>query len=247
MLAENPCIIFVSRNNLALTKTAVRSALAQDIPCPVILLDNASSDGTMAWANTKPITTIAYPEQKSLAACWNVGLRAAWKAGYTSALLCNNDIVLRTDALSMLLSHGGEFVTCVSVDSEDQLGTAGDRNIEDIRRSQRPHPDHSCFLLRKSVTDKVGWFNEEYFPAYGEDAEWHVRCHRAGVRAVCIDIPFLHHGASTLKQSDPGEAARIRRGADANRQRFKKVYGCLPGSSEYYALFGSTEPAPHAM
>lgn len=240
-------VVIVARGNLALTKRAVNSALAQDVPVEVLVVNNFSQDGTAQWLSTKPISTIHALEQWSLSKCWNMALKALWKIGYDSVLLCNNDVVLRPDTISILASHGGEFVTCVSVSSEDQLGEVGDRTIEDLRKAQRFHPDFSSFFLRKSVTDRVGFFNEDYFPAYGEDSEFHIRCFRAGVHAVCIDLPFLHYGASTLKQADPGEAARIRRGADANRLRFKKIYGCLPGSPEYYAMFGSTEPAPHSM
>lgn len=232
-------IIIIARNNIALTRLAVRSALAQSPPCDVLVANNASTDGTAAWVATKPVAQISYMEQKSLAACWNAALRAAWKCGYQSALVLNNDVEIREDTVALLASHCGEFVTCVSVDEKERMGVTGDRKIEDLRQSEREHPDYSAFLIRKSVTDKAGWFNEECWPAYTEDSDFHVRCHRAGVRAVCIDVPFLHHGASTLKSCDPSEAIIIRRGAEANRARFKAKYGCLPGTPAYEALFGA--------
>ncbi len=236
-MGDKPCIIFVSRNNLALTKAAVRSALSQDVDCPVILIDNASSDGTMAWSNTKPITTIAYAEQKSLAACWNAALKAAWKAGFNCALVCNTDVILRADTVSTLCAHGGEFVTAVAVDLPEQLGEPGDRTMESLYATEREHPVFSCWMIRKSVTDRGLWFDEDCWPAYTEDSRFHVKCHRAGVRCTCVDLPFLHVGEVTLKNSDPGESARIRHGADRNRETFRKMYGCLPGGPGYEDLF----------
>ncbi len=233
-----PVILLTCRNNLHLSKLAVRSALAQDVPCDVLLADNGSSDGTMAWAGSKNIATIAYTEQKSLSACWNAGIKAAWRAGAEAVLCCNNDTVLRKDALRLLLAHGGEFVSCVSVDSEEKMGTPGDRTVDDLRKTERNHPDFSAFLIRRSVTDKVGWFDEDCWPCYTEDSRFHVRCHRAGVCCLCVDVPFLHYGASTMKHASPGEVKRIRRGADKNRQTFKNLYGCLPGEGTAYdALF----------
>ncbi len=128
---------------------------------------------------------------------------------------------------------GRGFVTCVSVNDPAQA------EFDALTWSQhiREHPDFSCFMIHKDVTDKVGWFDEEYYPAYCEDSSYHVRLHRAGIRAVCVDIPFLHHGAGTLKSASAGEVARIRRGADRNRERFRLAYGCLPGSVEYQELF----------
>ncbi len=139
--------------------------------------------------------------------------------------------------MRLLTEHGGEFVTCVSVDSEERLGTPGDRTIAALRSGEREHPDFSAFLIRKSVTDRGLWFDEECWPAYTEDAFAHIAMWRAGVRAVCVDLPFVHWAASTLKEANEREAIIIRRGADANRARFRKKYGCAIGSPEYYAMF----------
>ena len=230
-------ILFVARNCLHLTKIAVRSAQIQDTPCDILVIDNASTDGTSQWLRTKDVAFIPLAKQESLAACWNRGLRTLWSVGYTSALVCNCDIELRPDTLSTLEAMDLPFVSCVSVGDGSQLGTPGDRNIRDLLAKKREHPDFSCFLIRKEVTSKVGWFDEEYYPAYCEDSSYHVRMHRAGVTAYCVDLPFLHLGAQTVKTATPEERIKIERGAEANRKRFQAKYGCLPGSPEYYNLF----------
>ncbi len=234
--ADRGFIILVARNNLHLTKKAVASALAQDTPCDVLLIDNASSDGTAQWAATKHLCRISLATQISLAECWNIGLQCAWLAGRGHALVLNNDVEIRVDAYRLLLAHGGPFVTCVSVDTRERMGTENDRGAADF--VPREHPDFSSFLIRKEVTERVGWFDEDCFPAYTEDSRYHVSMWRHGIRAVCIDVPFLHHGASTLKYCDPAEASKIRRGADRNREKFKQMYGCYPGEQPGYgALF----------
>jgi len=238
VLTEIP-IVVVCRNGLGLSKKALRSAMNQDIPVTVLVVDNASSDGTSAWLATKDIAVISTGQQWALAKCWNVALKSLWRAGYNKALVVNNDVLLRSDTAGILDAIGGEFVTCVSVSSEDQLGIPGDRDTDTLRLNARTHPDFSCWLIRKSVTDRNLWFDESYFPAYGEDCAYHLAMHRAGIKAVCVDLPFIHFGASTLKNADAGEANRIRRGADANRERFRKAYGCLPGTPAYEALFNS--------
>lgn len=228
---ERGIVCFVARNNVHLTKRAVKSAFAQDMVCPVAVVDNASTDGTNAWLNTQNIGHATFGKQKSLAYCWNYMLKFAWKLGCEHALVCNNDIELRPDAYRLLAAHGGPFVTCVSVRTVEEL------NYPNPPTSERPSPDFSAFLIRRSVTDTIGWFDESYFPCYTEDCDMHVRMWRAGIKAVCIDLPFLHHGAATLNAADEGEQARIKRGADANREKFRQTYGCLPGTPEYDKLF----------
>jgi GT2 family glycosyltransferase len=100
-----------------------------------------------------------------------------------------------------------------------------------------PHPDFSCFCISHDCYKTVGKFDEEYYPAYAEDADYHIRMHRAGIEAISINLPFLHHASQTLATASPEEAAIIRRGADANRERFYTKYGARIGSPEYYNLF----------
>src|SRR2546427_654143 len=135
---ERGTIIIVGRNNLHLTMLAVKSALAQDMPCNVLLIDNASSDGTLDWARTQDrILRATFTEQKSLSYCWNYGLKMLFRrdkwnnrmASQEHALVINNDVELRPDTYRVLLSHGGPFVTCESVDTPEQVGT---EPIEDV-------------------------------------------------------------------------------------------------------------------
>lgn len=232
-------ILMVVRNGISLTKAAVRSALDQDVPCDLMVIDNMSSDGTMQWLRTKKIAVITPQGQLSLSAAWNRGLRAFFHSGYSEVLVINNDVSIREDTYRLLASTPFQFVTAVSVGSLSQVGESGDREgqLSVMITQARPHPDFSCFMIRRHVFEMVGGFEESYYPAYCEDCDYHVRMHRAGIKAVCIDLPFYHAAAQTVKNAGEGEKERIRRGADVNRQMFRRTYGCLPGTPEYQELF----------
>jgi GT2 family glycosyltransferase len=224
-------IITVARNNLHLTKKAVASALAQDTPTDVLVVDNDSDDGTGAWLCSKAKVYACFMTRwQSLAYCWNHALTMAFRE-YSEVLVINNDVELRPDTYNILKKCGhGSFVTGISV------RTAGEMD-KYVVEAASPHPDFSCFMIHKECWEKVGKFDEGYFPAYVEDCDYHVRMHRAGIRAVAIDLPFLHHGSGTLKSCSNRERIIIEQGAERNRERFKEKYGCYPGTPEYQQLF----------
>ena len=221
-------IILVAHNNLHLTKRAVRSAL-QELACAVFVYDNASTDGTKEWLISQSgIGSIILPKQQSLSAVWNMALKHAFRYS-DHALVLNNDVEIRGDTYEWLSSQPFKLVSAISVRTKEEM------NKEPSSLSLSP--DFSCFLIRKELYEKVGPFDESFFPAYVEDCDYHVRLHRAGFKAVCLDLPFLHHGAQTIKHVSPKEARRIERGADRNREMFRQRYGCLPGTEQYAKLF----------
>jgi hypothetical protein len=188
------------------------------------------------------IQVVYTADRKSVAYCWNKGIRFFLKdKKKNNVMVCNNDVELRPDTYRLLRDLSRSFVTGVSVEDPVQVGTPGDRTLKDLAMSARPHPDYSCFMIARSVIDKGLWFDEEYFPAYCEDMDHHVRMHRAGVNAGCVDMPFLHTRSGTLRTADEAEANYILRGADASRKRFKEIYGCDPNSPEYADLFKPIE------
>lgn len=238
----NGLIACVLRNGLSLTKRAYPTFVATG--CDILLIDNASTDGTRDWmkslSNDK-LWFVLNHRSESLAAKWNLACKVAFYDFHLDdVLLVNNDIEIRPDtyqelkkwaAIDWLDTSDHGLVSCVSV-----------RTREKLRYPEPPvsfsnHPDFSCFLLKKWAYEKIGPFDEDYFPAYFEDNSYHVRAHRKGVPCVSIDLPFVHHGASTILNADPIEKALIERGAERNRELFRQTYGCIPGTPEYDALF----------
>lgn len=269
-LNTNPILVPV-RNNLHLTRKAIKTFKEQDIKggVEVLVIDNASNDGTPEWMKTqKDLGYMRFDPPLSVAASWNKGLRHVFAEGAEYALVCNNDIELRPDTYRWLVADGGGFVTAVGTRDAEKIkpnpnimmsvakigiefgqavsfGEIGP--IEPYYNrpnpyATRPHPDFSCFLIRREVYEKVGPFDENFLIAFVEDQDYHVRLHEAKVQAHCIDLPFLHHGSMTIKNSDKLEIRKIQEQADKNRAYFKKKHGMAAASPEYYAFFGSGAP-----
>jgi hypothetical protein len=51
------------------------------------------------------------------------------------------------------------------------------------------------------------------------------------------NVPYYHVNSQTLKRADPADREAIQTQANKDREVFKELYGCLPGTEEYNQLF----------
>jgi GT2 family glycosyltransferase len=242
----NPIIVPV-RNGLHLTRKAIKTFKAQDIAggVDIIVIDNASSDGTSEYLQTQhDIAVMHFNPPLSVAASWNRALQWVFHAGAEYAVCANNDVEARPDTYRHLVADGGGFVTAVGTRDPEKIKPP---YIDPDPAKKRRHPDYSFFMIRREVYEHVGEFDEAFLIAYCEDADYHVRLHRAGIHAEALELPFLHHGAQTIRYADPGEVRKIQIQADKNREYFRKKYGFAVGSPEYYESFGHPAPVEEVL
>jgi glycosyltransferase involved in cell wall biosynthesis len=237
----NPVLMLV-RNSLELTKISVGSVLTQDIPTTLWVVNNDSDEATTAWLKMMSDTIRVWNcrPQLGVSRGWNMGLEYLFEtAGFEHVLVVNNDVTLRQDCYRELLKDGGGFVTAVSVGDPEQLAWDG-------QHRKRPHPDFSCYLIRREVWERVGRFDETMMH-YASDADFHVRMDRAGIEAYTIGVPFFHYASGTLKTASEIERMQINAQADRDRETFRRKYnGVKVGTKEYYQLFNSSAPPPQA-
>ena len=229
----NPILIPV-HNSLELTKQAIDSILKQDIDMTIYVIDNASTDDTRQWLNDNHVLHWTRGTN-GVSAAWNHGLDYLFNTAGCEHVLCvNNDVVLRPDTYRVLLEDGGLFVTAVSVGDVAQLEWDGETR-------RRPHPDFSCYLIRKDVWTRVGKFDES-MQLYCSDGDYHLRMHRESIEAYTMGVPFFHYASGTLKSATDEERQKIQQQADADRVTFERKWGVQIGSDEYYQLFNGSRP-----
>lgn len=236
----NNWAVILSHNNLHLTRRAIDSVRRQDIPVRLLVVDNASSDGTRAWlAGQHDLATILNEPSNSVAGAWNQALSWLFGRGEERVLVLNNDIELRPESYRRLLAGDRSgFVTLIGDDDRERV----DAHVEPAEFVYRPHPDFSAYLISKTVWDWVGPFDKGFKVAFCEDWDYHCRMHEKGITAECINTPFYHIGSGTVKCADDDEKIRIHRQAEANRDYFAEKWGFRGGTPEYYAFFGSSAP-----
>ncbi len=227
----NPVLI-LSHNNLELTKRCVDSVQKQDIPTRVFIIDNGSTDGTVKWAQHNRCLLDYSIVNRGVSVGWNHGLKRLFESqGVEYVLVIGNDTVLGEWAYRWLVSLNLPFVTGVAVDKMEQVIEPGS-----IATTLEDHPDFSCFLIRHSVWEKVGPFDES-MKLYASDCDFHIRAHQQGINLYKACVPFYHERSSTLRLAVPEERVKIEEMANKDRAVFQKKHGFLPGSAEYEAMF----------
>lgn len=228
-------VLILTKNNLEMNKRCIESALSQDLPhVSVFVYDNLSTDGTQEWLQRSDkhpmVVDLSEGIDLGVSEGWNFGLEALFGSGLPHALVINSDTVIPPWFYSTLLSYDGHFITGVSVGSMEEIASPPPR------KELAPCPDFSAFLIRKECWDKVGPFDGNMV-LYASDNDYHLRAHHAGVRLMNAGTPFFHQRSSTLNNASPLEKSNIRFQADADRNEFRRKWGCSIGDPTYCSLF----------
>jgi GT2 family glycosyltransferase len=191
-------------------------------PSTMILVDNASTDGTprAVEARFPDVSVIVNGTNLGFAGGMNVGLRAALAAGAWAILVVNNDTTLAPDLLGVLLGalQEEEQIGIVApkiyyAEPPDHIWYAGAMRRrwfpgfsfpgygkpDSLRYSARRDVDYvtGCgFLARASVLRQVGIFDDASFFMYHEDLDLSERVRRAGYRIVYVPEARMWHKES---------------------------------------------------
>lgn len=186
------------------------------VPWRILVFDNGSKDGTSAWLRA------AHPRVEVIASAANLGFCAAMNrlvagADADAVALLNNDTRPQPDWLAALhdaLAGAAADVAAVAGTIVDWSGDRLDfgRGIMtfdghafqlDYKRplgaarlpaagAELPFPCGGNMLIRSSVFEAVGGFDESYF-AYLEDVDLGWRLWAAGHRVIAAPEAIVHH------------------------------------------------------
>jgi GT2 family glycosyltransferase len=180
----------------------------------VIVVDNASTDGTAAAVREAfpSVEVIANSTNVGLAPALNQGLEACGDATYV--LLMNSDIKVRPSTLGPMMDYldshphvAGVSVQLVNPDESPQKFRTAFGLVLFPPRLDR------IFLLtffgttfhmgRRTIydEDQVGGFDEYYF-FFNEDLDWSIRAHRKGLLFHYLpNLPVVHYSGQGRAQN----------------------------------------------
>jgi hypothetical protein len=167
-------------------------------PSRILIIDNGTElqDSLAQAGRVLPGNVEVYDpgENIGVAGAWNVALK--WANG--PVVITNDDFVFAPESLA-------RFEAAVRP-GEPQL-VCGD--------------GWACFLQTPELTEKVGFYDENYYPAYWEDRDYSIRMSLAGLATEDIDIgAFRHEGSATIKTFNDWELEAHAHAFDANRALF---------------------------
>jgi GT2 family glycosyltransferase len=173
--------------------------------CKVIVVDNASDDGSVDAIQARFPSTIILAQKENLrfGGGNNIGIRYALEQGAELICLLNNDTTVDKDFLTHLVHCIQSDKKCGMVapkvyyhDEPNRIWFAGSeismwtgtmrhvgiREVDHGQRDASREIDYAtgcCLLARKEVIEKVGMLDETFF-MYTEDADWSMRARRVG-------------------------------------------------------------------
>jgi GT2 family glycosyltransferase len=192
----------------------------------LFVIDNGSTDGTPVemeiLQQRLPLIYIRHERNTGVAAAWNQGLKLAFQFGHDPVLVMNNDVVLAPDTVPALLRWHQKTGGIASAQSVAALHAL---SLIDRRETFGEPCDYSCFMISKAIVDKVGYFDEGYWPAYFEDLDYDCRAEQAGIpRGYCGDAIVCHYHSRTIHA---GHIENHDQYFAANRERFIARWGAF--------------------
>ena len=241
-------VVVVNWNGRHLLDACLTSVFEQH-PAPdrVIVVDNGSTDGSLAHLRTRWPQVVALDAASNLGFSGgnNLGIRDALAAGAEYVLLLNNDAQLLPGALGELLAgllEAGPAVWAAAPKilyraNPDVIWSAGgrfdwwrglsvDRGWNERDRGQYDRPElvefanACCLLVRERIFGEVGLLDQEYF-MYFEDSELSARAGRSGARVAYRPAArVLHDVQGSSGGTGTGSSAAALYYWTRNRSRF---------------------------
>ena len=233
---KDVCLVIVTHNRLQNLRVAVDAAKANAAAADILVVDNASADGTGAWlAEQDGIFVLSHAENLGGAGGFASGMEWAFERGYEWIWVMDDDVVPLPGGLDALLRHGRNF-PCVQPSKLDAMGRTfefdGAVDERSLRRSKLAHgkvfarTDHvpcnaTCFeglFLNRRAIEEVGYPDARFFVGW-DDIHYGMRLARkfplVYVADFCVQKQFdkekaFAFGRRWLSSSPESRARHLR-------------------------------------
>lgn len=251
-------IVMLTYNQLEYTQKCIESLyLYTDVPFELIIVDNKSTDGTVAWLNELAkqkdnVKLILNKTNKGFPGGCNQGIKTA-TGDYV--LLLNNDVIVTPGWLSGLIDafhrdpelgivgpmtnniSGPQKDTDAAYATIDEMFQYASSVAERHRGELMYFPRIVGFamLIRKEVIDSIGLLEEAFGSGNYEDDDFCLRAELAGYKAAIVKDVFIHHFGSVSFTSE-GKQKYVEK-LQSNSEKFYEKWKDLDQPSLLWSIF----------
>jgi len=206
-------IIVLSLNTKEVTRQALESIVYHsDSPYELIVVDNGSVDGSREMLQQMKREGMIH---KLVLSDRNLGYAGGNNRGMALAsgdiiIFANSDIVVSPKWLSGI----------IRAFSNPEIGAVGpvSNNVGSVNFPQRVKYQNQkagqlielrrisgfCVAISRECLDKVGVWDEDFYPGNFDDDDMSVRIIRNGFRIICTGDVFVHHRLNETYRANPG-------------------------------------------
>lgn len=159
----------------------------------LLVIDNGAGVDLAPW-----VSVVRLPSNLGVAASWNLAMKLTPRAPWWA--LVNDDVVFAPADLTRLAG--------AMADPAPRIATLD---------------GFAAFGINAAALALVGWFDENFHPAYCEDADYEFRCRLAGVPIVSIPAGLRHDRSATIQ--DPRYQAQNARTYPLNAAYYCSKWG----------------------
>ena len=239
-------IITVTVNNIDYTKLCIESIFAKTAypNYELIIVDNASSDGTCEWLQElrekhNNVKVVLNKENLGFAAAINIGIKES-KGEYI--IFLNNDTIVTRGWINGLTQHlmktlgigmVGPVTNSIGNEAKINVKYRDELSMELFAEKyttknkgivfEIPVLALYCAAMCRDVMEKVGLLDEQFSVGMFEDDDYSLRIKRAGLKVVCAEDVFIHHfGGASFSRMGSQKYQRI---FEENRNKFERKWG----------------------
>lgn len=244
-----------THNNLSYTQSFLNS-ITTSYPCEIFIINNGSSDGTSEWLKENDYNFIDYKENRGFSYAYNDAMDYALTEEDSLLIFSGNDTVFHKKTIDYLVDAitttdyemfcGFEILNRIVLkENKDAIKEFKYPFSFDVNEEQTKNlkylsggMNHSCIIRQKSVFDKVGYYDVNFYPAYFEDNDYARRCDLLSIKyGTVVSALFYHFWSRTIHEGGLSELNSSR--FDKNRAYYVNKWGGNVGSEIFKNPFNN--------
>jgi GT2 family glycosyltransferase len=183
------------------------------------------------WWSKLNVTLHDYGTNRGLSTSWNDGVIEAQADGADAILVINDDVSMTRDDI-LQMARG-----CVNHREAGIIVAQGYNE----RMVEHQILQFACFGINPIAIEKVGYFDENFYPIYFEDTDYSRRCALLGVAFHDVGYTNAVHKGSTSVNTVPTLSSQNQVTFPACHHYYRLKHGGSPGSETFKYPFGDPQ------